>query len=323
MNRIGLALLLVCVLHSQAGAQNSDDARYKTVVEEAVMEFGEGRYAEARALFSQAHALKPNARTLRGLGMTAFELRNYTVALKMLRQSQSSRINPLTAKQQDHVKGLIERSQAFVGTFDIIAPAGAQLKVDGIDVDLGETNVLMLDTGKHTVVAVFAGGGREERNVDVRGNEHGTLQFHGSADATVVAAKPGESKSEAAEQSADEQPWQDTASDDESILPLVLMGSGGLLVVGGLVVGALAWQAGSVLNDNCREGKLCHEDLQPVKDRAMTFRLASDVLWISGALLGGIGAYLYFSDDSDEIPSVSATLAVGHDGGGVLLQGAF
>jgi len=101
------------------------------------------------------------------------------------------------------------------------------------------------------------------------------------------------------------------------------MGGGGLLVVGGLVVGAMAFQAGSVLDDNCPEGELCHEDLQPVKDRAMTLRLVSDVLWISGALLGGIGAYLYFSDDSDESPSVSATLAVGHDGGGVLLRGAF
>ena len=69
MNRICSALLLVCVLHTQAFAQAESDERYKALVEEAVMEFAEGRYAEARALFGQAHVLKPNARTLRGLSL--------------------------------------------------------------------------------------------------------------------------------------------------------------------------------------------------------------------------------------------------------------
>jgi len=331
MNRICLALLAVCVLHTQAFAQGGSDGRYKMLVEEAVMEFGEGRYAEARALFGQAHAIKPNARTLRGLGMTAFELRNYTVALRMLQDSLASRVNPLTPKQQEHAQGLISRSQVFVGTFKITMPAGAKIKVDGHDAELSSDNSLMLDTGKHSVVAVFASGAREERSVDVKGNEQGALEFgaSGAAAAPAVVPPPEQVAEQAQEgQPAEEQPAEEAAADDGGedeldIVPLALMGGGAVLLVGAVVTGSMAMQAGLVLDDRCPKGEPCHDSLQEVKDRMETMALVTDVLWISGAIAGGIGAYLFFFADDESDGSVSATIAASHDGGGVIVQGAF
>lgn len=326
MNRICLSLLVVCVLHTQVSAQAASDDRYKTLVEEAVMEFAEGRYAEARALFRQAHDIKPNARTLRGLGMTAFELRNYTVALRMLQDALASRVNPLTPKQQEHAQGLIGRSQVFVGTFKITMPEGARIQVDGLDAELSADQSLMLDTGKHTVVAVLASGTRQERQVDVKGNEQASIDF-GAAQGAVGVVPPDQDATGVVPPAEDGQPADESAARDGSeaeldILPLALMGGGGVLLLGAVVTGAIAYQAATVLDDRCPEGKPCHADLQEVKDKANTMALVTDILWVSGAVAGAIGAYLFFTDD--ETPgSVSATVAASHDGGGVIVRGAF
>src|SRR5262245_44240118 len=70
---------------AQAQASGGDAAAYRSAVDDAVSEFAAGRFEEARALFKRAHQLSPNARTLRGLGMTAFELRAYVQAIRELR----------------------------------------------------------------------------------------------------------------------------------------------------------------------------------------------------------------------------------------------
>jgi len=54
---------------------------------DAVAEYEAGHYQEARALFRQAHEKSPTARTLRGIGMASFELRDYVEATRALTAS--------------------------------------------------------------------------------------------------------------------------------------------------------------------------------------------------------------------------------------------
>src|SRR6266704_960888 len=65
----------------------SESAQYRALLEEAVTEYDARHYEEARALFRRAHEVSPNARTLRGIGMASFELREYIEALRSLEGS--------------------------------------------------------------------------------------------------------------------------------------------------------------------------------------------------------------------------------------------
>jgi len=88
----GKALLWIVVL-SLCGpslpvlAQDDADAEYMEIVGEALQEFDAGAWVDARASFRHAHRLQPNARTFRGLGMVAYELREYVDAVRYLERA--------------------------------------------------------------------------------------------------------------------------------------------------------------------------------------------------------------------------------------------
>ena len=76
---------------------SQDPAGYPELVEAALSEYHLGHFEEARGLLRKAHALFPNARTLRVLGMAEFELRNYATAAGYLEGALPSRYAPSTA----------------------------------------------------------------------------------------------------------------------------------------------------------------------------------------------------------------------------------
>src|SRR6188508_389327 len=83
------------VLPGGASAQAADDAAYRASVDEAVAEFSAGHWEEARTLFKRAHERQPNARTLRGMGMAAFEMRMYVTAIRELEAALRDARKPL------------------------------------------------------------------------------------------------------------------------------------------------------------------------------------------------------------------------------------
>jgi hypothetical protein len=182
-----LWLWLACLLCARASAQApiAQDAAepavadgYQAAVERAVAEFSEGRWAEARALFGQAHALSPNARTLRGLGMSAFELRMYAQAIGELEAALQDTRKPLTDALRAHVLELLARARAFVGRVRIEAsPAGAQVLVDGKPPSAQDDGAVLLDAGIHTVTATAEGYRAQSVRVQVEGGRADTVQL--------------------------------------------------------------------------------------------------------------------------------------------------
>src|SRR5690349_15250674 len=67
-------------------------AEYERAIDSGIAEFQQGNYVEAREQFARAHALVPNARTLRSLGMVEFELRNYVDAVTYLEGALGSSV---------------------------------------------------------------------------------------------------------------------------------------------------------------------------------------------------------------------------------------
>ena len=126
MKRLSTVLVALALLGgvSIASAQTQGaPPAYRGLVDTAIEESGAGRWAEARALFRQAHALYPNARTLRGIGMSSFEVRDYAECLRMLTASLTHPVNPLTEEQRVQVTELLTRSITLVTAYSFDAPA--------------------------------------------------------------------------------------------------------------------------------------------------------------------------------------------------------
>jgi hypothetical protein len=139
-------------------ADNDGSESYRKAVDEAVREFAAGRFEEARALFKRAHEISPNARTLRGLGMTAFELRFYVLATRELTAALVDKRKPLGGNLRAQAQALLERARSFTGTIRLeVQPAKATVLIDGRPIERESDGSILLDPGTHVVAATAEG----------------------------------------------------------------------------------------------------------------------------------------------------------------------
>jgi hypothetical protein len=166
---IASCLAMLLVAPARAGAQSAAKDEYPKLAEEAVREFNAGNFAEARALFERAHALKPNARTLRGLGLCSFELRHYVQAISELESALHDTRNPLNKSQRREVSDVLGRAQRYVVRVEVeLAPAEATLLLDGTPVSGRE---LVLDLGDYTLIARAPGYQEASMKLQVEGGD--------------------------------------------------------------------------------------------------------------------------------------------------------
>ena len=157
----------------------SEEARYRNLVREALQEYQLGHWTEARTLLMAAHDLNPNARTLRGLGMVAFELRDYRDAARLLEQSLKDERTPLNDAQRKEVKTLLDRTQRFLGHYRVNVPppwGSVRITIDGQAAQLDETGHVVLEVGDHELVVNVEGAQPRVFALDVRGGEQEVLQ---------------------------------------------------------------------------------------------------------------------------------------------------
>lgn len=183
-------MLLLWLLHAPcvalAQATPSADARpstgYASLIDEAVFEFERGHWAESRALFDRAHALYPNARTLRGLGMTDFNLRAYERAITELESALSEPERALDAPLREHVLELLGRANRYVARYQIaLRPATAVLTVDAHPPLRDREGRVLLALGTHTLRLSAPGHRPLEHSIEVLSPRE---------DALVLAATP-------------------------------------------------------------------------------------------------------------------------------------
>jgi hypothetical protein len=79
------------------------------------------------------------------------------------------------------------------------------------------------------------------------------------------------------------------------VWPYVAGGSGAALIGTSVVTGLLASAKASELKKEC-DGKTCDASLESVKESAVSLAVATDVLWISGAVILGAGVTLFVLD---------------------------
>jgi hypothetical protein len=208
------------IVHGRAG-QALDRRGYRAAVDEAVQEFALGHFQESLSLFERAHAVYPNARTWRGIGMAEFELRHYGRCIVALNTALSSGERPLEGALRADTEELLARANGFVANVSFaLRPTTAKLRVDGVPVTLGPEQTVLLTAGEHVLEAEAAGYLSERRQVIVRGGTKETVQSALAAPppepppAKPVAAEPPGPETEAAspkKRSVAKNPWLWTA----------------------------------------------------------------------------------------------------------------
>jgi tetratricopeptide (TPR) repeat protein len=161
---------------ARAGGGGERGERYEDVVREGIREYSAGNFVEARTLFERAHALKPSARTLRGLGLTSYELKHYVLALQELQAALDDARNPLTDAQRAEVVAAIAKTKRYVGTLVLaVDPEGASVLLDG---QPAFERKLTLDAGDHALEASAPGYRDNQQRVTVIGGRTTTIAVH-------------------------------------------------------------------------------------------------------------------------------------------------
>jgi hypothetical protein len=152
--------------------ESPDKQSYRALIDDAVAEYDAHHFEESRALFRRAHQLAPSARTWRGIGMAAFELRDYVKSLRALEASLVDSRSPLTVAERDEVQALVARARVFVGHFVIhLLPKEAVLRIDDAPTTLDDGDILMLESGHHVLTAAADDRRTETREINVVGGE--------------------------------------------------------------------------------------------------------------------------------------------------------
>ncbi len=190
-----LAVVLVSLPSPSRAEPTAPEATsgYRELVDEAVREYAENHFEEARALFYRAHAAQPTARTHRGIGITEFELRNYGESIKHLEQALASSEKPLDGKMRADTEALLARARGFVSRVVLdLQPEQlpARVIVDGVEVQVDPGRSVLLTVGQHMLEVRAPGHDVARRAVTVTGGEEQRLTIAFDADPVSTASMP-------------------------------------------------------------------------------------------------------------------------------------
>jgi len=253
-----VAALLASGIHPARAADKAVDADTPAaqLIADAVTEYDAGRYDEARALFRLAHQKAPTARTLRGIGMASFELRDYVEAAHTLAGALREERRPLTEEQRGQVEGLLARAETFIGRFSPqVRPASAELFVDGQVAPREPDGSLLLGFGHHRITARCASCAPTEKvvEVEVAGGERKEIEIAFAPTAESGSGAPNLSLTDASRSAA--------GQSDDAAAGVGPGGGGatrwwwaGAAVVGavGATVGGIWWADRAGELDTCR-----------------------------------------------------------------------
>ena len=125
---------------------------YETLVEQGLKASSAQRWSEAHELFDRAHALDPNARTLRARGIAAFQQGQLLAARSDLRAALSEARRALTPELRTAVEQLIARIETRLARLRLhVQPEHSEVLVDGAPADPDAGGTLFVLPGEHTV----------------------------------------------------------------------------------------------------------------------------------------------------------------------------
>lgn len=174
----GWVLTLALSATAHAADKERDPEGYRAAIDAAVQEYELNHFAESREHFAQAHALYPNARTLRGLGVADFELRRYVDAVQELSAALAHRAKPLAGAPRQETEALLTRARTYVGELQLaLDPPDATVRLDDEPVQLDAEGRFMLEVGDHQLEVSAPDHITQRRSLRVHGQQHQQLRI--------------------------------------------------------------------------------------------------------------------------------------------------
>lgn len=314
-----VAVLLFFSSPSLAAAQTGAEVDYRVVVEEAVAEFNAGRFTEARVLFLQAHALSPNARTLLGIGMSSFELRDYVEACRALYAALLETERALGDTQRAEADAILVRARRFVGTYRLeLSPPSTHVTVDGEElVTLGDGRVV-LGLGEHHVSGSADHYDASEVVVRVAGGEDTTLTLRlALAHEELAVVETRDVGDVVTPPVVVDEPRRDAP---DLVPAVVVTAAGGALLASALGVGLGSWWTREAELGSCTSppaGLVCDNEgtLRSERDGAAGATLALTVVGVA-ALATGLAMFVTSSSGEPAVACLPT-------GPGVVCAGRF
>lgn len=294
----------------RASAQAPDE--YRALIRQALDEYEAENWPEAKYFFEKAHGVYPNARTLRGLGMVEFALRDYVEAAGYLERALQDPVNPLTAEMREKVGQLLEQSRGFVAVLELeLVPATAEVRVDGRPHALAADARIRLNPGTHELSFGLAGYETAVRRVDLDVGATIPLRIElveerpdpgptVPAPVPVVAAPASPAPAPSGPLAPPPQ------SEFQRIAPWVVVGVGGALVIGGGILVGMA-----VSDVDTVESAQRPTEWSTVSDEyeRSTGRSATGIVLLSLGAIGIAGglAWKFWPSDPDESVALRLT----------------
>lgn len=280
---------------------------YDSLIRDALAEFEAGRYEEAATLFGRAHEQNPSARTHRGLGLAYFEGRHYVLAVRHLRAALADRRRALNAQQRSSAQDVLRRAEGFVARFTVATtPANVVIEVDGQPAEV-ENGEVLIDAGRHELVARADGYETDRRIVDVTvaTGVQPTLEFHLSPEGQQ---QPAPVQEPVVAERAPVDVAAAPASGGAGVAPYIVIGVGGAALLTSVVTGLMANGVHSDLEDKCPGGECSYPGYQDDIDRGKTLQVATNVLLVGGLVTTAAGVvWLLLSPSGDSAePAASA-----------------
>jgi hypothetical protein len=296
---------------AQAQSARAEDAAYHDAIGRALQEFNLGHWTEAKVFFREAHARRPSARTLRGIGLACYESRNYVDAIDFLGQAIVSSVQPLTADMRNAAAKLIEQSRQFVMRAEIeLSPKTAELFVDGKPVRLAGDGSTLLDPGEHELSVIATGYATLQRRVNTEGGSSRQLHFVLKPKVVVAAQATSEVQPNVV-RLHEREPAPATAtepdSDSESLLPWLAIGASVAVAATGGVLLGLGLADKAAVEDTRDGGSWAAK--KSASERAVPLQLAGGVM--IGVGVAGLAASLAWQLWPEEERGVALYVAPG------------
>jgi Tetratricopeptide repeat len=297
--------------------QESTNPAYTKTLSAAMAEYELGNWTEARALFEQAHELNPNARTLRAIGLCAFEEKSYVAAIANLSAALEDTRRPLTPEQRTHAADLLERSHGFIAQYTVqVSPANAIMRVD-LRAPVVLNGKLLLDPGTHQLSFSAPGYQPAERTLLARPREGGVLKVELASAVAVASAAPLGAQTGASKPQTDERAGGLSARQKAGI-GVAAFGLASLGV--GIAYGVIAKNK----HDDSGCTNVCDsEHTQKLNDQARTAGNVATVGYALGAAALGSGAFMIFWPQRADKSVAWGITPNGARGGSAFVHGRF
>jgi tetratricopeptide (TPR) repeat protein len=222
----------------RGASQSGSSAEAEALIADAMAEYERGNWTEARALFESAHELAPTARTLRAIGMCAFEEKSYVMAISYLQQALDDARKPLTKKQRKEVEDALARANAFVARYTLqLLPPDTKVEVD-LHAPVFAAGQLLLNPGAHQLAFSASGFQPEQRMIEAQARESGSIQLE--LRPLALAVSEPEATPPAKQVVATPAPTHATPQRESAVSPALLWSSVALIGVG-VAGAAVSW----------------------------------------------------------------------------------